>query len=70
MELWQLRYFVIIAELQSIAQASAHLNIAAPAVSRAIKSPEDELKPLRRPRAEHYGHDAGQSGPSSIPMGI
>jgi LysR family transcriptional regulator, nitrogen assimilation regulatory protein len=44
MELWHLRYFVLVAELESIAQASAHLNIAAPAVSRAIKSLEDELQ--------------------------
>lgn len=44
MELWQLRYFTLVAELQSIARASTHLRIAAPAVSRAIKSLEDELR--------------------------
>ncbi len=43
MELWQLRYFTLVAELQSIARASAHLQIAAPAISRTIKSLEDEL---------------------------
>jgi len=42
-ELWQLRYFTLVAELQSIARASAHLQIAAPAISRTIKSLEDEL---------------------------
>jgi LysR family nitrogen assimilation transcriptional regulator len=44
MELWQLRYFVSVSETGSLARASSHLNIAAPAVSRAIKALEEELE--------------------------
>ncbi len=44
MELWQLKYFVSVSEYGSLAKASSHLNIAAPAVSRAIKSLEEELQ--------------------------
>lgn len=44
MELWQLKYFVSVCEGGSIAKASARLNIAAPAVSRAIKSLEEGLE--------------------------
>ena len=44
MELWQLRYFVSVCESGSLAKASARLNIAAPAVSRAIKSLEEGLE--------------------------
>lgn len=66
MELWQLRYFVLVAELQSIAQASAHLNIAAPAVSRAIKSLEDELKARLFDR-DGRGMHLTQSGRTLLP---
>ncbi len=44
MELWQLRYFVAVCEAGSLARASSRLNIAAPAVSRAIKSLEEGLE--------------------------
>ncbi len=44
MELWQLRYFVQVAEAGSLAKASSVLNVAAPAVSRSIKSLEEELE--------------------------
>ena len=43
MELWQLRYFAAVSEAQSIAQASLRLNVAGPAISRAIKALEDEF---------------------------
>ena len=44
MDLRQLRYFTLVADLRSLAQASAHLGIAAPAMSRTIAALEDELK--------------------------
>ena len=46
MDLRQLRYFTAVADLQSIAQASAHLGVAGPAISRSISSLEAELKCL------------------------
>lgn len=39
----QLRYFVLVADLHGIARASAHLGIAAPAISRSISMLEEEL---------------------------
>ena len=44
MDLRQLRYFTAVADLQSIAQASAHLAVAGPAISRSISALEQELK--------------------------
>ncbi|MEM8949456.1 MAG: LysR family transcriptional regulator [Pseudomonadota bacterium] len=44
MDLRQLRYFTLVADLKSLAQASAHLGIAAPALSRSIGALEGELK--------------------------
>jgi LysR family transcriptional regulator, nitrogen assimilation regulatory protein len=44
MDLRQLRYFVFVADLQSIARASAHLGVAGPAISRSISALEDELQ--------------------------
>ena len=46
MDLRQLKYFTAVADLQSIAQASAHLGVAGPAISRSISSLEAELKCL------------------------
>jgi LysR family transcriptional regulator, nitrogen assimilation regulatory protein len=43
MDLRSIRYFVQIAELGSITRASQHLGIAQPALSRHVKSVEDEL---------------------------
>lgn len=43
MDLRSIRYFVQIAELGSITRASEHLGIAQPALSRHVKSVEDEL---------------------------
>ena len=43
MDLRSIRYFVQIAELGSITRASRHLGIAQPALSRHVKSVEDEL---------------------------
>ena len=43
MNLRQLRYFVVVADLNGIARASAHLGIAAPAISRSISMLEEEL---------------------------
>jgi LysR family transcriptional regulator, nitrogen assimilation regulatory protein len=43
MDLRQLRYFVFVADLHSIARASAHLGVAAPALSRSIAALEEEL---------------------------
>ncbi|WIW50616.2 LysR family transcriptional regulator (plasmid) [Bradyrhizobium sp. 62B] len=44
MDLRQLRYFVFVADLKSIARASAHLGVAGPAISRSISALEDELR--------------------------
>ena len=44
MDLRQLRYFTLVADLKSLAQASAHLGIAAPALSRSIGALEKEVK--------------------------
>lgn len=46
MDFRQLRYFTLVADLQSIAKASAHLGVASPAISRSIASLEDELECL------------------------
>ena len=43
MDLRSIRYFVQIAELGSITRASEHLGIAQPALSRHVRSVEDEL---------------------------
>lgn len=43
MDLRQLRYFVFVADLHSIARASTHLGVAAPALSRSIAALEEEL---------------------------
>ena len=43
MDLKQLRYFTLVANTGSIARASAHLGIAAPAISRSIAALETEL---------------------------
>jgi LysR family nitrogen assimilation transcriptional regulator len=43
MDLRQLRYFTLVADLKSIARASAHLGIAAPAISRSIAALEEDL---------------------------
>jgi LysR family transcriptional regulator, nitrogen assimilation regulatory protein len=43
MDLRSIRYFVQIAELGSITRASQHLGVAQPALSRHVKSVEDEL---------------------------
>jgi LysR family transcriptional regulator, nitrogen assimilation regulatory protein len=43
MDLRQLRYFALVADLRSIARASAHLGIAAPAISRSVSALEEEL---------------------------
>lgn len=43
MDLRSIRYFVQIADLGSITRAAAHLGIAQPALSRHVKSIEDEL---------------------------
>ncbi|MEZ5728930.1 MAG: LysR family transcriptional regulator [Burkholderiaceae bacterium] len=40
MELWQLRYFLSVAEAGSLSKASLQLNVAAPAVSRVIRATE------------------------------
>lgn len=44
MDLRQLRYYVFVADLKSIARASAHLGVAGPAISRSIAALEDELQ--------------------------
>lgn len=44
LDLRQLKYFVFVADLQSIARASTHLNVAAPAISRSIGALEEEMK--------------------------
>ncbi len=44
MDLRQLRYFVFVADLHSIARASAHLGVAGPAISRSISALEEELQ--------------------------
>jgi LysR family nitrogen assimilation transcriptional regulator len=44
MDLRQLRYFVFVADLQSIARASDHLRVAGPAISRSISALEDDLQ--------------------------
>ena len=43
MDLRQLRYFSLVADVGSIARASAHLGVAAPAISRAIAALEQDL---------------------------
>lgn len=43
MNLRQLRYFVAVADLGGVGRASAHLNVAAPAISRSIATLEDSL---------------------------
>ena len=43
MDLRQIRYFVSVADLRSIAKASAHLSVAGPAISRSISALEVEL---------------------------
>lgn len=42
-DLRQLKYFVLVADVGSIARASAHLGVAAPAISRAIAALERDL---------------------------
>lgn len=42
-DLRQLRYFTLVADVGSIARASAHLGVAAPAISRAIAALEQDL---------------------------
>jgi LysR family nitrogen assimilation transcriptional regulator len=44
MDLRQLRYFVFVADLHSIARASVHLGVAGPAISRSISALEEELQ--------------------------
>jgi LysR family transcriptional regulator, nitrogen assimilation regulatory protein len=44
MDLRQLRYFFFVADLHSIARASSHLGVAAPAISRSISALEEELQ--------------------------
>lgn len=44
MDLRQLRYFVFVADLHSIARASDHLGVAGPAISRSISALEEELQ--------------------------